>query len=249
MKYTDINNNYHEQVLQGSYEELTVPVQQESDSFIQIHIFYKLFFLFMIGSIFGCYMEQIQYYLHKGIWECRAGVVWGPFCEIYGFGAMIMYLLSHILKEKSPLLIFLAATISGSAFEYIARLFQEITFASITWDYSKQPLNIGGRTSLKYGIYWGLLGLLFIKLIFPILDQYLERIRGKAAFIFTWIFIVFMIVNLILSAAAVYRWKERFQGIPSQDAVEEFLDQHYDNDFMKSRFPHMKFIVASDKAT
>jgi uncharacterized membrane protein len=248
MKYTDMNNNYNEQALQGSYEELTVPVQQEAETFIKRHIFYKLFFLFMIGSIFGCYMEQILFYLHKGIWECRAGVVWGPFSEIYGFGAVIMFLLSRALKEKSPLLIFLAAVISGSAFEYIARLFQEITFDSITWDYSMQPLNIGGRTSLKYGIYWGLLGLLFIKLIFPLLDQCLERIRGKAAFIFTWTFIVFMIVNLIFSAVTVNRWKERLQGIPSQGAVEEFLDQHYDNDIMKRRFPHMRFIDTSDKA-
>ncbi len=242
MKYTEFENIYQEQVLPGSYEEATSPTQTETEAFIKNHTFYKLFFIFIIGSIFGCYMEQIQYYLHKGIWECRAGVVWGPFSEIYGLGAMIMFLLFHILKEKSPLLIFFTATICGSAFEYIARLFQEIAFGSITWDYSKQPLNLGGRTSLKYGIYWGLLGLVFIKWIFPLLNQGLERIRGKAAFIFTWVFILFMTVNLIFSAAAVSRWNERLQGIPSKDTVEEYIDNHYDNDIMKSKFPHMKFI-------
>jgi uncharacterized membrane protein len=248
MKYTEINNNYNEQVLQGPYEELNVPIQPEEETFLKKHIIYKLFFIFIIGSIFGCYMEQIQYYLHKGIWECRAGVVWGPFSEIYGLGAMIMFLLSCILRERSPLLIFSAATICGSAFEYIARLFQEIAFGSITWDYSKQPLNICGRTSLKYGIYWGLLGLVFIKWIFPLLNQWLEHIRGKAAFVFTWVFILFMTVNLIFSAAAVNRWSERLEGIPAKDTTEEYMDKHYDNDLMKSRFPHMKFIDTSDKA-
>ncbi len=248
MKFTEQVNIYKEQVLPIPYEEVVIPEPAADRTFIQKHIFYKLFFLFIIGSIFGCYMEQIQYYLHKGIWECRAGVIWGPFSEIYGVGAVLMYLISYQLKEKSPLTIFFTATVSGSAFEYIARLFQELAFGSITWDYSKQPLNIGGRTSLKYGICWGLLGLIFIKWIFPFLDKYLERIRGKAAFVFTWVFILFMSVDLIFSAATVSRWSERLQGIPSVGSLEQYMDEHYDNDKMESRFPHMKFIDVSQKA-
>ncbi len=241
MKYAEINN-YNEQVLQGPYNEQNAPLQSEAETFLKKQTVYKLFYVFIIGSIFGCYMEQIQYYLHKGIWECRAGVVWGPFSEIYGVGGMIMFLLSYVLKEKSPILIFSAATLCGSAFEYLARLFQEIAFGSITWDYSNQPLNIGGRTSLIYGIYWGLLGLIFIKWIFPLLNQCLDRIQGKAVYIFTWVFFLFMTVNLIFSAAAVNRWSERLQGSPAKSTMEEYIDKHYDNEMMDNRFPHMKFI-------
>lgn len=249
MKSIEVDSVLKEQALQSPYEDLAAPAYPAVETFIHKHMFYKIFFIFIIGSIFGCYMEQILYYLQKSIWECRAGVIWGPFSEIYGLGAVIMFLLSHVLKDKSPLTIFGTATVCGSAFEYIARLFQEIAFGSITWDYSKQPLNIGGRTSLKYGIYWGLLGLLFIKFFFPFIDKKLENIRGRLAFVFTWILIIFMSTNLIFSAAAVNRWSERLQGTPSKGYIDEYIDHHYDNNKMENKFPHMKFVEISKKNT
>jgi uncharacterized membrane protein len=196
----------------------------------------------MIGSAFGCYMEQIQYYIHRGIWECRAGVIWGPFSEIYGIGAVLVFLLYEKMKCSSPLTIFGISAVCGSTFEYIARLFQEIAFHSITWDYSKQPFNFGGRTSLKYAIYWGLLGLIFIKWIFPILLRQLENIRGRMALLLTWVLLLFMSLNLIFSAISVNRWSERLQGTPSDGFIEEYMDNYYDNIEMKQLFPHMRFL-------
>jgi uncharacterized membrane protein len=247
MKYTEIGNVAEEHILESPYEEVINPCAPKAYTFIHNSNFYKLFLLFMIGSIFGCYMEQIQYYLHKSIWECRAGVIWGPFSEIYGFGAVLMFLLSQKVKDKSPLIVFSIATVCGSAFEYIARLFQEIMFGSITWDYSGQLLSIGGRTSLKYGICWGLLGLVFIKIIFPITDKLIENIRGKIAFLFTWALIIFMLANLLFSAIAVNRWGERLQGVPSEGHMDECMDYYYGDDKMENIFPHMRFVQISQE--
>ncbi len=245
MRYSEMEHIVKEQVLEGTYQEVIPQHNTKADSFINTVTFYKVFYIFIIGSVFGCYMEQIQYYILRGIWECRAGVVWGPFSEIYGVGAVIVYLIYRKAKDRSPLTIFMLSAACGSAFEYIARLFQEIVFHSITWDYSKEPLNIGGRTSLKYAIYWGLLGLVFIKVVFPVVDRKLMKIKGKMAFAFTWVLILFMSANLTFSAAAVYRWSERLQGAPSDGYVEEYIDTHYDDDLMKQRFPHMKFMEVS----
>jgi uncharacterized membrane protein len=247
MRYTEIEHYSKGQVLEGSYKEVIENNAVKADSFIHTITFYKLFYIFVIGSIFGCYMEQIQYLILRGIWECRAGVVWGPFSEIYGLGAGIIYLLYVKLKGRSPLLIFSLSAVCGSAFEYIARVFQEIAFHSITWDYSKEPLNLSGRTSLKYAIYWGLLGLVFIKAVFPVIDGKLEKIRGRMAFAFTWVLIVFMSANLMFSALAVNRWNERQQGLSSEGYIEEFMDNHYHDNHMKQRFPHMKFMDVSVK--
>jgi uncharacterized membrane protein len=192
-------------------------------------------------------MEQIQYYLLRGIWESRAGVIWGPFSEIYGCGAVIIFLLSYKVGNSSPLTIFCLSSLCGSVFEFSASLFQEIIFGSVTWNYSNQPLNFGGRTSLKYAIYWGLLGLAFIKWIFPMLNKTLENIRGKAAFVFTLLLIVFMSFDLLSSAIAVDRWEERSHGTPANGTIDEFMDTHYGNEVMKNEFPHMKFISTSTK--
>jgi uncharacterized membrane protein len=245
MKYTGIDYLSNEDIMEGQQKDVIDYDLSSEYTFIYECNFYKLFLIFIVGSIFGCYMEQIQYYFLRGIWESRAGVIWGPFSEIYGLGAVLIFLLSRRLKDASPLTIFLTTTICGSAFEYSARLFQEIFLGSITWDYSKQPFNIGGRTSLKYGIYWGLLGLLFIKWIFPQLNHMFHNIKGRLAFSFTWIMIVFMTCNLLCSALAVNRWNERIQGTPSNSYIDSLMDDYYGNDKMEYIFPHLKFIESS----
>ena len=247
MRYSEIDNILEEQILEGSYEEVIALDNPKIDSFLHRFTFYKVFYIFMIGSIFGCYLEQIQYYLHRSIWECRAGVIWGPFSEIYGFGAVIVFLLYKKMKSNSPLIIFGISAVAGSFFEYMARLFQEIAFHSITWDYSNQPFNLGGRTSLKYAVCWGMLGFIFIQFIFPVLDRQLENIRGRLALEFTWVLIIFMVVNLLFSAIAVNRWSERLHGLPSDGHIDEFMDIHYNNDEMRLIFPHMKFLDAPNK--
>ena len=190
-------------------------------------------------------MEQIQYYLLRGIWESRAGMIWGPFSEIYGFGAVIIFLLSRKIEKSSPITIFTLTCVCGSAFEYAASLFQELVFGSTTWNYSNEPLNIGGRTSLKYGICWGVLGLIFVKWIFPVMNRLLENIKGRVAFVFTLLLIVFLSVDLVFSALAVNRWEERQRGMVSSGTVDAYLDFHYDNNKMEYIFPHMKFLVNS----
>jgi uncharacterized membrane protein len=247
MRYSEIDHTLKEQILESPYREVITHNEPREVSYIHRFIFYKVFYIFIIGSIFGCYMEQIQYYIHRGIWECRAGVIWGPFSEIYGIGAVLIFLLYQKMKSSSPLTIFGMSAVCGSTFEYIARLFQEIAFHSITWDYSKQPFNLGGRTSLKYAIYWGLLGLIFIKWIFPWLENQLESIRGRLSFVFTWVLMIFMALNLVFSAISVNRWSERLQGTPSDSYIDEYMDTHYDNDEMKQLFPHMKFLEVASK--
>ncbi len=250
MKYSETDIITNEQVLDAPYSyQNDFSDTLNVFTFIKKVNFYKIFWIFVIGSIFGCYMEQIQYYVIKGIWESRAGVIWGPFSEIYGIGAILMFLLYQKMKNISPLTIFLSASFLGSAFEYVASLFQEVCFGSVTWDYSRQPFNIGGRTSLKYSVYWGLLGLLFIKWIFPFLNKSLENIKGKRSFVFTWFLIIFMSINLTTSAMAVNRWNERLTNIPASGHIDEYFDQHYDNQKMEYIFPHMKFLVNTDKTS
>jgi len=241
MGYSKTESIQMEEILDGPYKEVIIPSNPKVDSSVHIFTVYKVFYIFMIGSVFGCYMEQIQYLIKRDIWESRAGVIWGPFSEIYGLAAVLIFLLYRKMKGNSPLTIFCMSALCGSSYEYIARLFQEVVFHSITWDYSKQPFNLGGRTSLKYAIDWGLLGLIFLKFIFPILEKQLENIRGRRAFVFTCVLIIFMTANLAFSAIAVNRWSERLQGVPSNGYIEKYMDNHYDNDEMKQLYPHMKF--------
>ncbi len=213
--------------------------KQKSLVFIRGCNFYKLFWVFLIGSVFGCYMEQFGYYSFCGIWESRAGVIWGSFSEIYGFGAVLVYAI--LRKIKSPIIIFVTAMLCGAAFEYAAGLFQELAFGSQSWNYSNEEWNIGGKTCLKYAFFWGLLGFAFVRWIFPGMDHLLEKIKGRAALTATWTLLIFMVLNLLFSSLAVERWNERLRGLPSNGLLNIILDQYYGNEEMEKIYPHMNF--------
>ena len=199
-----------------------------------------LFWLFLFGSIAGFLFEGVWCVFRKGYWENHSALVWGPFCIVYGIGAVAVYLLSGCLKKKWPLQ-FLAFSLSGGMVEYFTGLFQELVFGSVSWDYSKHWLNIGGRVSLKMALLWGVLGILFAHFIYPYLNRLLNKCRGRISKVACIILTVFMAANLLVSSVAVLRWRERTNDMPPSNKVEEILDQFYDNETMKEIYNNMRF--------
>lgn len=57
-----------------------------------------LFWLFMAGSALGFIAEGLRCVLTDGHWENHSSTVWGPFCIIYGVGALAVYLISGLLR-------------------------------------------------------------------------------------------------------------------------------------------------------
>lgn len=203
--------------------------------------FSSLFLLFMTGSVLGFVIEGIWYRIKIGAWENHSAVVWGPFCIIYGIGVVAIYLLSCWLHRKNMLIQFLAFSLSGAVVEYFSGLFQELCFGSVSWDYSHHVLNIGGRVSLQMALFWGVLGILFIRCIFPYLSRLLDKLHGKLVTIVCLALAVFMVIDLLVSAAAVLRWRERQNEIHASNTIEIFLDEHYDDDTMRKIYPNMLF--------
>lgn len=200
-----------------------------------------LFWLFLFGSIAGFLFEGVWCVFRKGHWENHSALVWGPFCIVYGIGAVAVYLLSCCLNKKNMLLQFFAFSLSGGMVEYFTGLFQELVFGSVSWDYSKHWLNIGGRVSLKMALLWGVLGILFLYFIYPPLRRLLNKSRGKTAKILCAILTAFMVVNILVSSAAVLRWRERINNMPPSNEAEESLDQFFDDETMEKIYPNMRF--------
>ena len=68
--------------------------------------FYKVFWIFLFGCVFGAYYEEIlnlvvhYHYHHEVVWQLRRGVIYGPISPIYGFGAVLMIL--ALGRKKRP---------------------------------------------------------------------------------------------------------------------------------------------------
>lgn len=202
----------------------------------------SLFWLFALGSVAGFVLEGMWCILRLGAWESHSSTVWGPFCIIYGFGTIAVYLVSMALKGKNPILQFVLFSAVGTIVEYFCSLFQNIVFGSTSWDYSSHFMNIKGRVSLQMTLIWGVLGIIFMRFVFPLLARFLRKMEEGFWKIVCPVLIAFMIVNLLLSAAAVMRWKERLtENIPATNTFEQFLDENYNNNTMEKRYPNMKF--------
>lgn len=201
-----------------------------------------LCWLFSLGSVIGFVLEGIWSVLRLGYWENHSATVWGPFCIVYGIGTVLLYLISALIA-KTPLPIqFGIFALAGGAVEYFASWFQELVFGVSTWNYDHHFLNFGGRVSLQMVVIWGILGTLFARFIFPIFSYLFVRLRGRGWRIACACVAGFMVVNLLMSAAAILRWGERQNGVPASNLFESFLDQSYGDDRMKCVFSNMEFL-------
>ncbi len=224
--------------LKARYRQLARDSRQEKPL-----AFAALFWLFIAGSLAGTVMEGLWHLLHTGVWGFRVGTLWGPFCVLYGFGAVLMYLAALGVRDRGLLRQFTVFALTGAAVEYIASLFQEACFGTMSWNYSAHAFNLGGRISLKMTLLWGVIGLLLMYALLPVLLKGFNRLGLARRRVLLGICTVFMCINLTLTCAALIRWQERVQTAePAGSTLEIWLDQAWPDERLQARFPNMRFV-------
>ena len=200
---------------------------------------YKLVLIFMIGSFIGYIVEMLYCYLKNGRFESRKGVIYGPFSPVYGFGAIVFTILLYKLEHFNAFIIFIVSAVVGAIFEYICSFVQEKTIGTISWQYNKTPLNLGGRTSGLYALYWGVLGLIFLRHTLPYIEIKIDEIPTELAILIAFTFGIFIAIDLIISALAVRRQTSRAHGKKPINHIDIFLDKHYPDERLKKIYPNM----------
>lgn len=116
---------------------------------------YVLINAFFIYSFMGWVMECIVIRREKGFWENR-GFARVPFCIIYGFGAMLGYLLLKPFSHNYFLL-YLVGAVCATAFEYLTARLMLRLFGTFWWDYTNKPFNYKGILCLESTLGWGVI--------------------------------------------------------------------------------------------
>lgn len=188
---------------------------------------YKIIWLFVIGSISGYLIETGWYYMIRGYFVNRQGLVIGPFSPLYGVGTVGLTAILYRIRHINALHIAFISGLSGGIFEYFCSVLQEKLLGTRSWNYSQMPFNIDGRTSLKFMIFWGVLGLIFIRNTYPFFSRYIEKIPDKIGKILALLVVAFMIFDCSLSFGATLRQKDRRNGIPAANSIDKFYDSYY----------------------
>ena len=204
--------------------------------------FYKLILLFIIGSFLGDIIETVFCRITMGYWMSRSSLVWGPFSVIWGMALAFVTLFLYKYKDGSDSFLFIMGTLLGGAYEYLCSVLAEIVFGKVFWDYSGLPFNLGGRINLLYCFFWGIAAVVWFKKVYPRLSGWIEKIPVLPGKIVTWILIVFMFVNMVVSFAALVRYDQRAKGIEAGNVVTEWVDTHFDDARMKRIYPKAKAV-------
>lgn len=205
--------------------------------------FVRLVWVFIIGSVSGYVVETLYSFIRLGVFESRQGLIYGPFSQVYGFGAIVMILLLTPAARRGDGWLFVGGALIGGVFEAACSFFQERMFGSTSWDYTDLSFAFfGGRTNLMYMLFWGALALIFMKYIYPALVKSIDWMTTRPKHFFTTVVAVFLSINMILSALAVNRWSKRQAGLPANNIVEKWLDDKYPNQVLEEIYPNMTFV-------
>ena len=193
---------------------------------------WRLIAYFIIYSVLGFVIETAFGAVTKGVLESRKSFLYGPFCAIYGLGAVVMILCLQPFKKNNNTL-FWGGFVAGSVIEYLVSLIGELIFHVIWWDYSDMPLNINGRVCVYFSIFWGLLGIYLVSYINPKIDKLINfikrKISDKALKIIEMITAVFLIVDCLLTAYALKAFYIRMVKLHNINIGNvEMIDKEYD---------------------
>lgn len=221
--------------------------------------FWQILEYFIIYSVLGCIIETLYGLLTKGVLESRQSMLYGPFCCIYGLGAICLLCIPKSAKKNNWTLFF-AGFVIGSVVEYIVSWIGEVVFNIKWWDYSNFPLNINGRICVYFSIFWGILTICLNKVINPTVDKVLSKVPVKVLLILTVIIIVFMAFDFIISSFAlkmfetriIYNYNLDVQGeedyyekylsiYQNNPELKEFVDKVFSDEKMLKTFPNIKF--------
>ena len=222
---------------------------ETGEGYIKLNYF-NLFWVFFVCSVLGLILEEVWHMVvvDPGVYQDRAGMLFGPFSPIYGFGAVLMTMALNRFYKKNSLIIFLVSALIGGAFEVFVGWFMQTSFGVVSWSYSHirlfgmpDPIAVltGGRTCTPFACMWGLGGLIWIKVLLPRLLKLINMIPWKRRYSATVILTAVMLIDGVMTLQSLDYWYQRVNGTVRNIPVAQFYDKHFDNEYMENRFQSM----------
>ncbi|MBQ8193318.1 MAG: putative ABC transporter permease [Bacilli bacterium] len=209
------------------------------------------FILFIIYSIIGWIMEIIVVGYEEKKFINR-GFLIGPYCPIYGYGAILMIFYLERYKDNF-FTVFLLAVIVCSFIEYLVSYIMEKMFNARWWDYSNRKFNINGRICLLNAFLFGVLGVLLVYFVNPFLSNLLLKLNISTLNIISIILFVVFSTDFVISMFISYKLKNNIKKMKKDSTeeinkkVKEILESKILNRRIFKAFPRFKINIISIK--
>lgn len=222
---------------------------------------WRILAYFIIYSVAGFIIETIFGLVTKGVLESRKSFLYGPFCAIYGLGAVIIISFLHKYSKRYNVL-FIGGFILGSVVEYLISFLGEMLLHVKWWDYSGYPLNLNGRICVYFSLFWGFLSIYLIGSLNPKIDKFIDYMKEKVSLKYLKIITIstftFLVVDCIITGIAMNLFFARmitknnidvinkeevtkeYYSVYSNEKVSNFIYKYWGDKKMIRTFPNIK---------
>ncbi|WP_270475207.1 putative ABC transporter permease [Coprococcus sp. AF51-11b1] len=190
---------------------------------------YEVVMWFLTYSMMGWLVESIymSFCNHK---ITNRGFAKGPFCPIYGFGALTVFFILRPYSDNSILLFFLGSFLA-TTLEFLTALVMKRIFGEIWWDYHEKPFNYRGIICLESSIAWGFYTLFLFMFLQNIVAAFVAMIPVRAGRVIGNLILIGYIMDF---SATIYRQKkENLQESMDEEQIQQ-IEQARDK--MKDNF-------------
>lgn len=248
-----------EQIKENSKKEKDKKIKK-SFTILGISI-WRILAYFIIYSVVGYLIETAFGALTKGVIESRKSFLYGPFCSIYGVGAVVMIIFLQYFRKNNYTL-FAGGFIIGSIVEYLVSWVGEIILHVKWWDYSSVPLNIEGRVCVFFSLFWGILAIYLMSHVNPKIDELIDKIKAKFNLKFlktiTITMIILMFLDCVFTGFALRMFYTRittekglelegveeyivdYEKMYEAPNIKKFVDTYLNDEVMLKTFPNLK---------
>lgn len=196
----------------------------------------------------GCKLVSDHKFVNRGF-------LIGPYCPIYGHGALIMtVLLNRYLND--PVTLFIMIILCCSLLEYFTSYFLEKIFHTRWWDYSGYRFNINGRICLETMVPFGLFGMFIMYVSNPFFLGMIEKISMPILYLLTIVLSLVYIIDNVISFKIIKNIQHVSEDVQKRQIIKKddteritkLVKKHVENS-MKTfekriihAFPHLQVI-------
>lgn len=180
---------------------------------------YELTMWFLTYSMMGWLVESIYMSLCNKKLTNR-GFARGPFCPIYGVGALTVYFILRPYSDNN-ILLFVLGSLCATMLEFLTAILMKKVFGEIWWDYNRKPFNYKGIVCLESSIAWGFYTVFLFMFLQNLVAGIVSSIPVRVGRVLGSIILVIFILDF---TSSLYR--EKKDDMP--EALSEHLEQMKD---------------------
>ena len=172
---------------------------------------YEVLLSFFVYAFLGWCTEVAFAAVKTGKFVNR-GFLNGPLCPIYGVGVVLVVLLLMSVHQNLVLL-YVASTVLVTVLEGLTGFFMDKIFHHKWWDYTDQPLNIGGYVCLPFSLVWGVCCVLIVRVIHPVVGRGISALPVPLGIVFIVILEIALFADLGVTASSILKLNRQLDAM------------------------------------